>query len=172
MLIDIKNLTSVKRDFECRGDVSFYRSGLKVPADVELIGTVYKDNASYIVQGEVKAVLSLNCDLCLSPVTENLSFEFNEVFSTEQSEDDEIWVLTAEEIDKKAINPEPALIADIMLNMPMSVLCSEACQGLCPKCGHNLNNGDCGCDRVQRNPQFEMLLNLFKDEGDDSRESD
>jgi uncharacterized protein len=172
MLIDIKNLTSVKREFEYRDDISFYRGGLKVPAKAELIGTVHKDNASYIVQGEVKAVLSLKCDLCLSPVTQELTFAFDEVFSAEETEDDEVWMLTAEEIGKKAINPEPALIADIMLNMPMSVLCSEACQGLCPKCGHNLNNGDCGCDRVQRNPQFEMLLNLFKDEEDNSRESD
>jgi uncharacterized protein len=166
MLIDIKSLTSVKREFNLNGSVCFERGGIDVPADVEFNGSVFKDKACYIVKGEVKAVLSLKCDLCLSPVKKELCFDFDEVFSAEpsQNQDDEIWELSRDEIENKAINPEPAVIADILLNMPMRALCTDDCKGLCPKCGHNLNNGDCGCDRVKRDPRFEVLLNLFKDE--------
>lgn len=36
---------------------------------------------------------------------------------------------------------------DILIVFPQSCLCSEDCRGLCPVCGANLNEGDCGCER-------------------------
>jgi uncharacterized protein len=35
---------------------------------------------------------------------------------------------------------------DILIVFPQSCLCSEDCRGLCPVCGANLNEGDCGCE--------------------------
>ena len=71
------------------------------------------------------------------------------------------------ELSDKTVDLKPAVIADIMLNMPMKAECSDHCKGLCPKCGHNLNEGDCGCDRGYINPQFEKLLTLFKDDDEE-----
>lgn len=33
------------------------------------------------------------------------------------------------------------------LELPTKVLCKEDCKGLCTVCGHDLNEGECGCDR-------------------------
>ena len=101
----------------------------------------------------------MNCDLCLSAFETKLDFDLNEIFSENPDSDEEIW-----ELSDKTIDLKPAVIANIILNMPMQVLCSDDCKGLCPKCGHNLNDGDCGCDRGYVNPQFEKLLNLFNDD--------
>ena len=38
-------------------------------------------------------------------------------------------------ISDKTVDLKPAVIADIMLNMPMKAECSDHCEGLCPKCG-------------------------------------
>ena len=46
----------------------------------------------------------------------------------------------------------------------MKVLCREDCKGLCPVCGKDLNDGDCGCDRTERDPRFESLRALFNDD--------
>lgn len=35
----------------------------------------------------------------------------------------------------------------VVLGMPMKVLCSESCKGLCHQCGANLNEGPCSCDK-------------------------
>ena len=51
--------------------------------------------------------------------------------------------------------------ADILLELPTSVLCVESCKGLCPVCGANLNEGDCGCDRSQRDPRLDKLRELL-----------
>lgn len=43
------------------------------------------------------------------------------------------------------IQPEDELREAIMLELPSLPLCDEACKGLCPKCGINLNEGTCNC---------------------------
>ncbi len=40
---------------------------------------------------------------------------------------------------------EDVLREQILLTLPMRVLCREDCAGLCPRCGHNRNAGPCGC---------------------------
>lgn len=159
MLIDVKCLADKKEEFEFNEKFTVPRadSFIDVAADVKV--WVYRRGSEYIAEGKVKTVLNLNCDLCLRAFETRLDFDLNEVFSEVPDEDGEIW-----EISDKTIDLKPAVIANIILYLPMQVLCSDDCKGLCPKCGHNLNDGDCGCDRGYVNPQFEKLLNLFNDD--------
>ena len=156
MLIDVKYLADKKENFNFSDNFVFLRDNYMIPVSAEVTGIVYRQGTDYIVDGKVKTVLNLNCDLCLSAFETKLDFDLNEVFSETPDSDEEIW-----ELSDKTIDLKPAVIANIILNMPMQVLCSDDCKGLCPKCGHNLNDGDCGCDRGYVNPQFEKLLNLF-----------
>lgn len=46
----------------------------------------------------------------------------------------------------------------ITLNMPLKILCSPDCKGLCNICGCNLNTEDCKCNQNETiNPQFASL---------------
>lgn len=36
---------------------------------------------------------------------------------------------------------------ELLLELPMNILCREDCAGLCEKCGADLNEGPCGCRR-------------------------
>lgn len=159
MLIDVKYLADKKENFNFSDNFVFLRDNYMIPVSAEVTGIVYRQGTDYIVDGKVKTVLNLNCDLCLSAFETKLDFDLNEVFSETPDSDEEIW-----ELSDKTIDLKPAVIANIILNMPMQVLCSDDCKGLCPKCGQNLNDGDCGCDRGYVNPQFEKLLNLFNDD--------
>ena len=38
------------------------------------------------------------------------------------------------------------VISDVLLNLPSKNLCKEDCKGLCPVCGCNRNEKDCGCE--------------------------
>lgn len=160
MLIDVKSLAQGdSMDFDCVAVVSVPRGESAASAKVSVSGSITKNNADYIVTGKVAAVLSLECDLCLKTFETKLDMELNEVYSENPSPEEECF-----ELSDKTIDLEPAVVADILLNMPMRAVCSDNCKGLCPKCGHNLNDGDCGCDRGIVNPQFEKLLALFKDD--------
>jgi len=53
---------------------------------------------------------------------------------------------------------------NIVLNMPLKLLCKENCRGLCVNCGKPLSDdGECECSQDDINPQFAALQDLFKD---------
>lgn len=159
MLIDVKYLADKREEFSFNEKLELPRGDYMMNIAAQVDGVIYRRDNDYVVEGRVKTVLNLNCDLCLSAFETKLDFDLNEVYSETPDSEEEFW-----ELSDKTIDLKPAVIANIMLNLPMQVLCSDDCKGLCPKCGHNLNNGDCGCDRGYVNPQFEKLLTLFNDD--------
>jgi uncharacterized protein len=44
-----------------------------------------------------------------------------------------------------ALDLGPALREQLILLVPDFVVCSQACRGLCPTCGANLNETSCDC---------------------------
>jgi uncharacterized protein len=60
----------------------------------------------------------------------------------------------------KEIDLKPAIREQILLQIPGSPLCTDACKGLCPKCGKDLNEGECGCDRTVMDPRWAALKGL------------
>jgi uncharacterized protein len=99
------------------------------------------------------------CDRCLKEITEHRKMSFKNVLAREvaQGLDDDIIVCENETLDL-----DDLVITNIILDLSMKHLCGEDCKGLCPKCGENLNNGDCGCDKGYINPKFSQLKDLIK----------
>ena len=61
------------------------------------------------------------------------------------------------------VDLDEILVAELILNMDMVVLCDENCKGLCYKCGANLNDEECNCDRTNKNMPFADLAKLFSE---------
>ncbi|MGH7790518.1 MAG: YceD family protein [Candidatus Binatia bacterium] len=57
------------------------------------------------------------------------------------------------------IDVSPLVRERLMLSLPTLPLCREDCQGLCPQCGRNLNQGACGCPAVG-DPRLAILHGL------------
>jgi uncharacterized protein len=57
----------------------------------------------------------------------------------------------------KEIDLDPFVREQILLALPASPLCREGCRGLCPACGQNLNERECGCDRRVPDPRWAGL---------------
>jgi len=54
----------------------------------------------------------------------------------------------------------PLLREQILLALPDYLLCSEACEGLCPKCGTNKNIRACECDTRVPDPRLAGLADI------------
>ena len=52
--------------------------------------------------------------------------------------------------------------SDIILALPSKFLCKQDCRGLCPRCGKDLNDGDCDCDTREIDPRLESLKQLLE----------
>ena len=50
----------------------------------------------------------------------------------------------------------------LLIGQPPHPLCADACQGLCPTCGKNLNDGGCDCAAEDADPRWAALRQLLR----------
>ncbi|MBO5269515.1 MAG: DUF177 domain-containing protein [Clostridia bacterium] len=142
---------TLKPDFEA--DVSF-------PSDVRVKGSV-TDMAGYI-RLTLTATLPFEsvCARCLAPVQDEIELVFERTVVAEGTVSEETL---EEQFDEYAVLKGYALDVDeeireeLMLVLPMRVLCSPDCPGLCPKCGKPLKDGECGCEQKEIDPRWDAL---------------
>ena len=102
---------------------------------------------AFLLQGSVEGAGVTQCARCLEDVEIPLSGELEGYYLIDGSdapadrEEDEFSVLP----DDHCIDVAPLIPAALLLELPLVPLCSEDCLGICPECGANLNEGECGC---------------------------
>lgn len=128
--------------------------------DVTVTGTVTFTGRVYRVAGDVRSSRSFLCDRCLKETTEEVVYTFEEEFkrSDEEAKDGEETLFAGDFIELGSLVRDTILAAQ-----PIRNLCRPDCQGLCLKCGADLNEGECGCDRRSVNPKLAALQDLIKD---------
>ncbi|NLC53814.1 MAG: DUF177 domain-containing protein [Firmicutes bacterium] len=114
------------------------------------------------VQGKTGGSYQLDCDRCLEQVQLSLETEFNDLFLPESvsKQEEEAKSFTGDEMDLSA-----TIMEAIILQIPLKVLCTPTCRGLCSVCGTNLNNATCNCETESFDPRLAMLLKWKQDEG-------
>ena len=115
--------------------------------EMQVEAEVYRFAGEVHVSGSLQAVLHCNCSRCLDEYDQSLSrrFEFLLVDPARYPKveaDAGLDTYQGDEIDLGALAREQAL-----LELDSSIVCSEACKGLCPGCGANLNREVCRCKR-------------------------
>ncbi|PNX52983.1 MAG: hypothetical protein BV458_06765 [Thermoplasmata archaeon M9B2D] len=116
------------------------------------------------INGEIQASIEMTCVRCLNPVTESLDLDFSVVYqpSVELKGDLELHKgdLESSFYDNDEIDLREILIEQIIIHCPINPLCDEGCKGLCSKCGVNLNNGTCSCDKDITDSRWNKLKNI------------
>lgn len=128
---------------------------------VEKVGTEVR------LRGGLKAGLNLECSRCLSLFTDDLIVPVDLAFVPEEeiyreeghelaSDEMNTGFYREGEIDLAEISGE-----QVLLHLPMKPLCSEACRGICPSCGADLNEKVCGCSREGGDERMQVLKKYF-----------
>lgn len=118
----------------------------------------------YRVQAEQTAELVLACSRCLEPVKISLQSKWHRLFTdqpdrAEDTEEREVLLVPGNEVDLL-----PYIRETFFLNIPFTVICNEACKGLCPECGIDRNKEDCSCNTERIDPRLAGLKALLKNE--------
>ena len=132
-----------------------------------------------LASGMVRAHVVGSCDRCLEDAEFDIASEVDEYFlfeapAEEDLSDDEDEVDFSLVRDDDTIDLLEPIIAALVMETPYVVLCREDCKGLCPHCGANLNEGDCGCAEKMKSVEaatgpFAALADLkFEDGGENS----
>ncbi|MCH5257047.1 MAG: DUF177 domain-containing protein [Lachnospiraceae bacterium] len=114
-----------------------------------------------LIECKAEFVFSMNCDRCLKPVVNKMTLQFSRSVVSADEE-----TLSDEDDDQSFMDGDQLVVEDllndeIMINWPMKVLCKPDCKGICPKCGKDLNTGDCGCDTFVPDPRMAKIKDIF-----------
>jgi len=117
------------------------------------------------IEGEINSVVETLCGRCLETVRLPVCFDFRYTLLPVKESIKDNEELRTEDLDfgfyeGEVVDLSPLIYEQIMLQIPMKVLCSEVCKGLCPQCGANLNAGDCACPKDPGDERFAVLRNL------------
>jgi len=107
-----------------------------------------------LVTGILFGRARIECRRCLTEMEQEFNVPVEEVFITGPGDQDDYRVI-GDEIDL-----EPMARDAIVLSLPLNPLCTADCKGLCPQCGQNLNDADCGHRARTADVRWEPLLRL------------
>lgn len=112
-----------------------------------------------LAQGRLRTEVACNCVRCLTDFALPLTAQLQDLF----------YYPPNRAVASDLVIPEdgnldlgPLLREDLLLAIPMRVLCRPDCQGLCPHCGQNLNEGRCTCSEETRDPRWAALNALLE----------
>lgn len=129
---------------------------------IRLEGTYVGGEESVRLEGTIRAVAHTRCSDCLEPAQVSLEGDFDVVFARDPDpEDPDLYPLNGYQIDIAPMAQEALLLA-----MPIRVLCSESCKGICPVCGQNRNHAPCTCQEggERHNNPFSALSELLTED--------
>lgn len=164
-------LLSLSKIIDCPGGVVPFQMSLDLREQtfggcrpvtqlVQCEGQVRNTAGVLQLTGTLHTTLSGVCDRCATDFQRTVEFPVEAILVTEladeENESDWTFLLSGNNADLEEI-----MTTAFVLNMDSKLLCSDDCEGLCSKCGKNLNDGPCDCKR-EMDPRLAALAQLLK----------
>lgn len=170
MLINLSEL------FSCQGKMKTYTQELELTqfhcplGDYEIVEKepvtlhiTHTGEKKMTVEGEAKFTILIPCDRCLEPVAVPFALAIGEELDMNQSDEERVEALDEQPyISGYNLDVDQLVGNELILNLPMKVLCREDCKGICEKCGANRNQKDCGCESGSGDPRMAAIQDIFK----------
>lgn len=133
---------------------------------------------TYVLTAALRGKVFEPCRRCLRPVAVDVDDRFRVVYlepGTDENrlrdapgkrgkrgtpEDPDIVEIPA---GATGIEISPEVRDRLFLETDLYPLCDEGCRGLCPVCGRDLNEGDCGCEVPASDSRWNALRDLGTD---------
>ncbi|MBL4902923.1 MAG: DUF177 domain-containing protein [Desulfocapsa sp.] len=164
LLTDINNKNHI---FNLDESIRFPDEGVELKADIraKLSISQQKDDA-FSLCGALKARVVSCCGRCGNPVQVDIeqNFQYQLLLDEEPqvetehectNEDCELLYLAEPLIESNDI-----LLEQLLLALPVQMICDADCKGLCDQCGINLNKEKCSCRESNQNSPFAILKEL------------
>jgi uncharacterized protein len=135
-------------------------------AAIQAAVNLAKHGRDILVRGHLAGSLKLSCGRCLEAFTAPVAADFDLLLVPgPRAAGPEEQELAAADLDRdyyadEVVDLESILREHIILALPLKPLCAEACKGLCPRCGANLNREACNCPPEKVDSPLAQLAKL------------
>ncbi|MGN1116913.1 MAG: YceD family protein [Candidatus Ornithomonoglobus sp.] len=166
MLIDLSSIIKVTgAKLTLDGNVGFDNAQFlgetyRFPKPLKINGEIYNNGKSLVLDARVTGSMKTECARCLKEIDVDVDYDIHELLSRVEDgadpKDEDIILFEGYEVELDDIAAD-----NFLMNVSGRYLCREDCKGLCPECGHDLNEGDCGCDRDVIDPRWQALADIL-----------
>jgi uncharacterized protein len=172
MFLDVKDLAvrkvRIRRSY-APGSIDYGISEVKQAEPLEVTATAELLEGQIRITGDLETKIEMVCARCLEPVIEEVHKDFDLFYQPLQKAiKPEEERLKDDDTEIGFFQGEGLFLADVLkeqvlLSLPMKVICQSDCRGLCPTCGANLNHEECRCETHTTDPRLAPLARLKQD---------
>ena len=141
--------------------------------DPKVVVSLERNGERILVGGAIEVVLLLSCDRCLAEFASPYRVDFRVLLevaevgaslSEPQLAEHEYspGELEVVGLDRPVVDLADLLYQQMLLALPRKVLCQPDCQGICGRCGANLNAEGCDCADSSGASSFAALGQFLK----------
>lgn len=175
MLINLSEL------FTCEGKRKVYTAEVSIPS-VTFSGDTYKvleakpfeleiiskGGRKFSMAGGLPVTVETPCARCLEPVSFTCELNFDRDFELAKEGEQEEGSDEEPYLSGYSLDVDQLVCNELLLSLPMRVLCREDCKGICNRCGTNLNFQTCTCDTRSLDPRMSVIQEIFNKANKDS----
>lgn len=169
MLINLSEL------FTCEGKEKVYTAEFTLPT-VTFGGDTYRiqkaepfelditglGGKKFRMAGALPVTVEASCARCLEPVSFLCELVFDREFMVGSEADAQRESMDEETcLDGYNLDVDQLVRNELLVSLPMRVLCREDCKGICNRCGTNLNLRTCTCDTRELDPRMSVIQEIF-----------
>ena len=148
--------------FSTSVDLSDLCYGVSYPITESVLadGMVRNTAGVLVMTGDLRTTIHGTCDRCARDFDREINFPIDVVLVTElaNEENEDEWVFP---LEGDCADLDDIVRTVFVLNLDSKLLCSEDCKGLCHRCGKDLNDGPCNCQK-ELDPRFAALKQLLE----------
>jgi uncharacterized protein len=172
MFLDAKDLAVRKlriRKSYAPGSIDYHSAEIKQAEPLEVTATAEMLDGQIRITGELETKIELVCARCLETVIEEVNRAFDLFYrpvtkdlkpKEDRLKDDDTEIGF---FDGEGLFLADVLKEQVLLALPLKVICRSDCRGLCPSCGANLNHEECRCETHATDPRLAPLARLKQD---------
>lgn len=163
----LKDAVGAAREYHVQERLSPAEDGFVLTAPVEGSVRLTRTQRGVLVTARLHSTAEQACCRCLeqvaSPVVLSIKEEFLQTLDiatgleVNAPKDDPAVLID----DHHEISLDDLLRQYLLTELPMHPLCRSDCRGLCPRCGHNLNESLCACAPAATDSRWQVLGELL-----------
>jgi uncharacterized protein len=150
-------------DATCDDPASFLH-GVSFPSPMKVKGKITNTAGYMLMELTLSLDYSASCARCLSEVNGTFTLDLEKTVATREqlSDVDEYRLDDYAIIEDGFLEMDEPLLEQLEMEFPIRFLCKDDCKGLCPKCGTNLNETECGCVTKEIDPRLAPLQKILE----------
>ena len=158
MVFDLKNLFSGGSPFNVDYRFAPDKFIFDKCAYIHVKGSFFVRSSVVFLEAVASFDYSGDCDCCLEPISRAYNVPLSHIIVSSLNNDDNGEFIVTQTM---SLDLDELALSDILLFLPIRILCREDCSGLCPVCGNKLSGAKCSCGHSEIDPRLLALKELL-----------